>query len=486
MRRGALQLIEYLSAHEQIALFSTKQLSPVDVLSAQIARIEQTAPRINACTHEHFEEALAAARECERRYERGCPRPLEGITVAVKDEYDRRGWKVTCGSVLRKDHVSKENHPLIDKLLAAGAILHVQTTVPEFFLLAVTWSDLWGVTRNPWNLDCTPGGSSGGAAAAVAAGMATLAIGSDMGGSIRIPCALTGLYGWKASYGRLAAPDPSALVPHASPGPLARTLPDLLLMLNVLTGPAPGSPAVLRPALRLPTHAPGRACKIALSLDQGWARLEPDVRANTLEAARLLEQAGAVVEEINLDLATTDRQMREAIEKALFSSAIGGELVELAPDADKLTTYGRRFVELARSMGPKQAKEAAQEALRMYRIIETQVFEQGYDALITPTIATTRVGAGYDPTKDAAIVNGEPVDPYAGWFLASVFNLINWMPTAEVPAGMAENGVPTGLQIACRPYDDETLAEVAGFYAQIAPPVPFDRCCSEFASQPEE
>src|SRR3954454_24381344 len=189
---------------------------------------------------------------------------------------------MTAGSMLFKDEVSPQNDPVVDKLLAAGAILHAQTTAPEFFLIGLTWSILWGVTRNPWNLDCTPGGSSGGSAAALAAGMATLAIGSDMGGSIRIPAALNGLYGSKPAYGRIASADPSALVPHASPGPLARDCRDMILLQNVMCGPAPGCPAVLEPKLELPLdYQTGLRCKIALCMDQGWAKIDPDIRANT-------------------------------------------------------------------------------------------------------------------------------------------------------------------------------------------------------------
>jgi amidase len=243
--------IAFLAAHKQLSLFRAGILSPVEVLKAQIDRIESANGALNALTFRHFDEAMEAARTSEARYLQGDPRPLEGLTVAVKDEYGKSGWIVTEGSKIHERAVQHHNHPVIDKLLEAGAILHVQTTAPELYLIALTWSDLWGVTRNPWNPDCTPGGSSGGSATALAAGMTTLAIGSDMGGSIRIPCALTGLYGSKPAYGRIASPDPSALVPHASPGPLARDFRDLVLLQNVMSGPAPECPAVLRPKLEL-------------------------------------------------------------------------------------------------------------------------------------------------------------------------------------------------------------------------------------------
>jgi amidase len=467
--------IAWLSANEQLQRFRQGTLTPVDVLGAQIDRIERQGGRLNAITHTHFPAARAAARESERRYRENCPRPLEGVTIAVKDEYARAGWIVTQGSRIFRDDRKAENNPVVDKLLDAGAILHVQTTAPELYLLGVTWSDLWGVTRNPWCTEITPGGSSGGSAALVAAGMATLGIGSDMGGSIRIPCALTGLYGAKPAYGRIASPDPSALVPHASPGPLARTLDDLSLLQNVMMGPAPGCPAVLRPKLELPgRRSKNQPRRIALSLDQGWATVEEDIAKAVHKAARVWTQAGYEVEEVALDLDTDDQGIRTTVEKALFSTAIGASLIELDSRRDELTSYGRRFVDLAKSLGPCDAKQAAEETLRFYAQIEKTVFAGGFDALITPTVATTSIKADFDPTGDILAVRGKAVDPYAGWFMTSVFSLLNWMPVINVPAALTANGVPCGIQIVARPYDDVLAYEIAACYAEHAQPTPFE------------
>jgi amidase len=464
----------FMPAHRLIELFRAGSLSPLEVLRRQIARIERHGARLGAVTFRHFDEAMTAAGQSEQRYRDGTARPLEGVTVAIKDEYSKAGWVLTAGSRVFKDDVRSENHPVIDKLIAAGAVLHVQTTVPEMYLIGVTWSDLWGVTRNPWNLACTPGGSSGGSAALLAAGMTTLAIGSDMGGSIRVPCALTGLYGSKPAYGRIPSPDPSAFVPHTSPGPLARDIRGLALLQNVMTGPAPGCPAVLRPCLALPERFDTTPRRIALSLDQGWARLEPDVRACVARAAALLQRAGHAVEAIELPLETSDRKLRETIEAALFSTSIGAPLIALAGKQDQLTSYGRRFVELAQSLGPVEACKAAEEALRLYKVIEDRVFAAGFDALVTATVATTKIPADFDPTTDHAMVAGAPVDPYAGWFLTSLFSLLNWMPVINVPAGRADNGLPVGMQIATRPYDDLPCYEIAASYAEQAGAMPFE------------
>jgi Asp-tRNA(Asn)/Glu-tRNA(Gln) amidotransferase A subunit family amidase len=252
----------------------------------------------------------------------------------------------------------------------------------------------------------------------------------------------------------------------------------MILLQNVMSGPAPGCPAVLpREPLTAPQSRSGHPFRIALSMDQGWARLDTDVRANTLAAAKFLEAAGAVVNEVDLGLETTDFHLRETIEKALFSTAIGAELIDLDTKTDQMTTYGRRFVSLACAMSPLDTRDAAKEALRLYRLVEKAVFDAGYDALISPTVATTRISADYDPTIDAPVIDGKSVDPYSGWFLTSLFSLLNWMPVVTVPTGVAANNVPTGLQIACRPYDDATAAAIATVYANAAPGMPFDRIC---------
>jgi Asp-tRNA(Asn)/Glu-tRNA(Gln) amidotransferase A subunit family amidase len=457
----------YMPARRQLQLFKRRALSPVEVLKAQIEQIEKFGARINAVTYEHFEQAMRAARTSASRYRNGSNRPLDGITVAVKDEFDRAGWRTTLGSRVTDHRAKKQNHPQIDKLLAAGAVLHIQTTAPEFHLLPLTWSKRWGVTRNPWNLAVTPGGSSGGSAAVTAAGMTTLAIGSDMGGSLRIPAALNGLYGFNPPYGRNTAAAEDALLVHASSGPLARNLDDMILLQNVMTGPADGAVAIA-PALELPRRFPSiKGWKIALSMDQGWARVERDVRGNIQTAAQILQDAGAIVEEIDLDIGLNARALRDAIEQALFSTAVGGELAERP--ARGLTSYGLRFRKLASRMASRHAMQAGEAAVEVHSALEKAVFSKGFRLLICPTICTTAVAADYDPTRDRLVVDGKPVDPYVGWFQTSIFNLLNWMPVINVPAGRGRNGVPAGLQIAAQPYDDLAAFAAASAYTQRSP-----------------
>ena len=461
----------YLSATEQLKLFKAKKLSPVEVLKAQIQHAQTVEPLVNAFTYTHFEQALNAAKESEKRYMRGDIRPLEGITVAIKDEYDKVGWITTAGSVLLKDNVATENHPAVDKLLEAGAVIHAQTTAPEMYLAAVTWTDLWGVTRNPWNLKYTVGGSSGGSGAALAAGMTTLATGSDMGGSTRVPCAFNGLYGFKPPYGRNAPPPSSVFLLPSTEGPMARTFTDMILLQNIMSGPAPYTLTSLRPKLEFPLTYQGiKGWRIAYTMDQGWAEIDPDTRQNTEKALKILERQGAIIEPVDLKLGLNGTEIREALAKALLSGAFGAEMALLSEYADQLTTYGRYFAEIAaQEMGTQQAKEAAEVMNMLYAKVQDAVFLKGYKAIIMPTLATSNIAADYDPTKDQTVINGKEVDSHVGWILTPLWNLLNWNPVVAVPTGLNSNGVPTGMQIATQTYDDLTAMQIASVYANAAP-----------------
>jgi len=180
----------YLSATRAIRLFDQARLSPVELMQALIRRCESVEPEINAFTETYFDEALALARQAEARYRQGTQRPLEGVPLVVKDEFKLAGKRRTSGSLVYRDRVDDDNDIIVQRLLDAGAIAHAKTTTPEFCLPGSCHSRLWGITRNPWNLDITPGGSSGGSGAALAAGTTTIATGTDIGGSIRIPAAL--------------------------------------------------------------------------------------------------------------------------------------------------------------------------------------------------------------------------------------------------------------------------------------------------------
>lgn len=462
----------YMPAFELLERFRARQLSPVDVLKAQIKRHEETNSQVNCVTCTHFDEAMRSVQESERRYQQGDPRPLEGITVGIKDEDGLAGWTVTAGSVPLKDNKLEHNTPVVDKLIEAGVVMHLQTTVPEFYASACTWSKLWGVTRNPWNLQYTPGGSSGGAGAALATGITTLASGSDMGGSIRIPASLSGVYGFKPPHGRVPVVPGDEIMPQATSGPMARTLSDLALFQTALSGPHPKQMSALRPKLDYPTSYPDiKGWRIAYSPNQGWASIDPDVKRNTEAALKLLEQQGAIVEEVELNW--SGAEITAAVIKALLTTGMGGMLDPLKEPSlqEQITSYGRYFINLGQQqMGAKQLAEAQACAARLFCDYD-KLFAQGYRAFVCPTTATCRVPADFDPVApDAKLtINCESVDPKTGWILTAAFNLMYTLPVVAVPTGFDSNHVPTGMQIAARSYDDLAAFQVAAAYAQASP-----------------
>ena len=462
----------YLGAVELIERFRSGELTPLDVLDAQIERHEAVNPLVNATTDTHFDTAREAARAAGERYRRGDARPLEGITVALKDEDAVAGWRMTAGSAALADNVVEENTPVVDLLERAGAIFHCQTTVPEFYFIGQTWSKLWGVTRNPWNLDKTVGGSSGGSGAALAAGMTTLATGSDMGGSIRIPSAFNGLYGFKPPHGRVPLAPGGEIMPQGTSGPMARSFTDLVLMQNALTGPHPAQMTALRPALEYPTTYAGiDGMRIAYSPDQGWARVDPEVRTNTDAAIQLLADQGARIEEV--ELTWIEEEIEAATLKNLLSSAMGAMLLEIRdlvpPEA--LTTYANHFVRMAgEAAGPVQLAEGQAYAARMFAEYDA-LFEAGFDAFVCPTLGSAAMSADFDFTTEELAVDGELVNPLGSWMLTPAFNLMYTVPVVNAPSGFDRNGVPTGIQICARNFDDLTAFRVAAAYSAAAPPL---------------
>lgn len=465
--------LRYLSATDLLRRFHDGDVSPLDVLEDQLDAAAATSDTVNCITFSHPDEAIRAAAESERRWRTGRARALEGITVAVKDESAVTGWTTTNGNRLRLDTVDDHDHPIVARLREAGAVLHLQTTTPELSLNSTTWTDLWGVTRNPWNPEVTPGGSSGGSGAALAAGLTTLATGSDMGGSIRIPAAMNGLYGYKPPIGRVPGEPEDAQLFMATDGPLARTFEDLVLFENAISGPPPTSPISL-PRLDLPATYPSvRGLRLAVQLELGGSPLEPDVRANTSAAVDRLADAGAEIVEV--DLGWDVERIGAAVIDGLMSTSIGAYLAEVlevdrAAGGGTLNSYTETYARLAAGNGgPVGYHRAAVAIAEMYASFRRHVVETGCAALLCPTVVTTRVPADLDPLGPPLVVDGVAVAANVGWELTPAFNLLNRSPVVSVPTGLAANGVPTGMQIVGDTFDELSVMRVAAAHAALAP-----------------
>ncbi len=462
--------LAYLPASVQLPLFKQGLLSPVEVLEAQIKQFEQYNEKINATTYTHFEAARKQAKEAEKRYQDGTYRPLEGITVALKDEHHDKGMKVTMGSLVHKDDPpKKEADVMAKKLKAAGAIFSMQTTVPELYLNFTTNTKAWGTTRNPWNLKYTPGGSSGGSGAALAAGFTTLATGSDMGGSIRIPAAVNGLYGYKVAFGQIHSDIP--LAHFSSSGPLARTYEDLVLFQNIITGPDEDSVMVL-PSDYLPSQYDSiKGMKIAYVGGMGVSKPTPEVEKAMQNAIKVLRKAGAKVETVKLNLGVPADDMANSFSKAALSGSMGGLFTQYAEHTDKMTPYGAYFVQKTTGgeFGNKQLLEAENLTKAMYKKIADAVFIKGYDALLCPTMPTTHIPAEHDVSKDTVKDGGIQYNKFVGSHYTVPFNILNWMPVISVPAGLSKQNMPIGMQIVTRPYDSKTAFQIAYNYSKHAP-----------------
>jgi len=453
----------YVSAVEALRRFRAGADSPVDAMTSLLERAERLSPIVNATTAIHRESALAAAREAERRFRDGSARPLEGIPVAIKEEMSVAGWHKSIGSLLH-DEVPAAHHPMVDKLIAAGAIPHMQTTVPEFCLIGQTLSRRFGVTRNPWNLAMTPGGSSGGSGAALAAGLAPLATGSDMGGSIRIPAALCGVYGFKPPFGRLASAPGEELFTFAVDGPMTRTFDDLVLMQNAVAGPHPATYNGM-PFQPLPTEFAGIAgLRIGVAFTTGNGGLCPDTRRNIERACAAFEAKGAIIEPIRLDW--DSNQIGTDLIEAIFGIFFEEFLSELPPDDFPKGTAYLHWL-MARHCGRRNSiLKGARLALALHQELDRKLWSRGLAALVCPTVFTTAIRADMDLTVERTIeIEGRPADSYLGWVGTPPFNLVSRYPVIAAPTGLAGNGMPTSMQIVGPPFADEVVFRIAAAHA---------------------
>ncbi len=459
--------LHYLSATEAQRLFAARELSPVELLDAVLARADAVEPTVNAFTEQLRDDAYAAARESERRYAGSGPvRPLEGVPLAVKEEQPIAGRTIEEGSLLEQGHIAEVTHPVVDRVLGAGAVVHARTTTPEFSCAVFTHSRLWGVTRNPWNTEMTPGGSSGGSGASLAAGTSTLATGSDIGGSIRVPASFCGVVGFKPPFGRVPGLAPFNQDTYCADGPMGRSVADVALLQNVLAGPWSGDQASLRPALRIPDRPePVAGMRVAMCVRLGDFAVDPQVETNTRTAAEALRSAGVAVDEIELPWSRTE------ITKAAwahFGSIFGAALDLLAGDrADLLMPYTRAFA--------ARAAEHADAGSRLAGLVsEAEIYRplgevlERYDAVVAPTVGVTGLVAGEDYLDTPIVVGAEEF----GWeeaLMTIPFNVIGRVPVLNLPTGRAANGIPTGLQIIGPTYADDVVFRLGAGLEAVLP-----------------
>jgi len=459
----------YLPATEALRLFRAKALSPVELMEAVIARAETVEPTVNALCVRFFDEALAAAREAEASYMgRGDPpRALTGIPVGIKDEMPIAGQPWSMGSLIHKDDVAMETAVVAERILAAGGIVHARTTTPEFSCAGFTHSRIWGVTRNPWNPEIGVGGSSGGSGAALASGAATLATGSDIGGSIRLPASFNGVVGFKPPFGRVPEDPPFNRDQYCHEGPLARTVADCALFENVIAGPDPRDLSCVAPKLEIPETLDGvEGLRVALAATPGDWPIDADVVAGTRAAGEALREAGALVEEVELPVARHDVYLAANIHfGAIFGAYIGAEV---EAHGELMTPYALKVAKdtttALERYGFSHGLELEDRVLAALGAVLAD-----HQLLVLPTVTTRGLAAGDDYVDHGPVVDGVELEDHFFVFLTPLFNIASRCPVLNVPSGFADNGVPTGLQIAGRPYDDVTVFRVGAALERLRP-----------------
>jgi aspartyl-tRNA(Asn)/glutamyl-tRNA(Gln) amidotransferase subunit A len=439
-------------------------VSPVEVVDAVLARIERLNPRLNAYCTITADAARAAAKEAEAAVMHGdAVGTLHGIPVSIKDLVATKGVRTTYGSRLYEHFVPEEDAPVVQRLKRAGAIILGKTNTPEFGHKGVTDNPVFGLSRNPWSLDHTPGGSSGGGAASVAAGMGPLAVGTDGGGSIRIPCSCCGIYGLKATLGRVAAaPTFGGLDTLSHTGPMTRTVRDAALMLNAIVGPDPRDLSSL-PADSIDYFANLdrgiKGLRVAWTADWGYAAVDPEVKQLTAVGAQRFVDLGCYVEEAHPGFSNPD-----AAYGILSSATTAARL------ADKLPEWRERFDPSLVPQLDDGMRWSATDFVKAANVRRTlgdafAKFFTLYDLLLTPTLAAPPLPVGVDSYREIA---GREVGS-RGW-IAFTFplNLVGY-PAATVPCGWTHDGLPVGLQIIAPRLAEGLLLRASAAFEAIAP-----------------
>ncbi|HWB52362.1 MAG TPA: amidase [Stellaceae bacterium] len=453
--------LAFLSATGLLDRYRKKDLSPVAVTEAAISRLETYEGALNAFVLYDPESALAAARASEARWRAGEPRGLlDGIPVVIKDTQLTRGWPRLVGSrTIDPNQAWTEDAPVTARLRAENAVFLGKTTTPEFGWKPTTDSPLTGITRNPWDLERSPGGSSGGSAAALAAGICPLAVGTDAGGSIRIPASFSGVFGLKPTFGRVAVYPPSAFGDVSHVGPMSRTVADAALMLDVMKGPdsrdwysLPADGAAYGAQVR---HGAMQGKRVALSPTLGYAEPSPPVRAAVAAAAKVFAELGAVVEEAD-PFAESPMPVFQTLALAGFWALIR------AMPPDKVPLMDPGLVATCRA-GEAVTQEQLLDALAKRAVLGAQMrqFFDRFDLLLSPTMP---IVAAYAEPRD----DGRP-DPanYREWLSYTwAFNLTR-NPSASIPCGFAER-LPVGLMVTGPLYDDLGVLQACHAYEQAA------------------
>ena len=450
------------SAVELMRLYASKQASPLEAVRACLARIDKLDRAVNGFCLRDDEAALTQARASEARWQKGTPCGwVDGVPTTIKDLYLSKGWPTLRGSrTVDRNQAWNHDHPAVARLREHGAVFLGKTTTPEFGWKGVTDSALSGITRNPWNTNKTPGGSSGGAAVAAALGMSALHIGSDGGGSIRIPASFTGIFGLKPTFGRVPAWPPSSFGTISHMGPMTRTVADAALMLNVMALPDARAWQALEYSdidyLDGLEQGVG-GLKIAYSPTLGYAQVDAEVASAVRGAVQVLQDLGAIVVECDPGLADPIETFNR--HWYIPSAYVLGSLT---PSQRELVDPGfLHIAELGAQYSLMDYMQAMQD--RAQYSVAMSVFLDEFDLLITPSTPICAFDAG------ALVADTRTQSRWSDWTPFSYpFNLTQ-QPACSVPVGFSASGLPIGMQIVAGKYKDALVLKAARAYEAVCP-----------------
>lgn len=456
-----MESLDFLDAHTLCGLISTREVSPVAVMQHALERLDQVEPGLNSFAAVDVDLAMQQARQVEKHLQAGeAVGKLAGLPVSVKDLVAVKGLPLRLGSKTSSKALAGEDAVAVARLRRAGACILGKTTTSEYGCKAVGDSPLTGVTRNPWNPARTSGGSSAGAAASVAAGVTPVGIGTDGAGSVRIPAALTGLFGIKPQFGRIPVFPPGGAPSLFHLGSLSRTVRDSALILEVMAGfdeRDPGSMSAAVPGFRQACEQGIASMRIAWSPALGFARPDPEILAITQKAVGVLAELGARVEEVGQVM---DDPIR--IWETEFYTNVGARLSDFLKDSPEQMDMAvvKKLREAMQSSLPDYHRNSASRARFREQIRQ---FFQHFDLLITPTLPVAAFDTGLDVPPQLA-----ERDLMSWVYYTYPFNLTG-QPAASVPCGFTGEGLPVGMQMVAPTNQETTIFRAATAFESARP-----------------
>jgi Asp-tRNA(Asn)/Glu-tRNA(Gln) amidotransferase A subunit family amidase len=452
--------LTFLSAVSMAEQVRERKLSPVELVEAHLARIERLNPKLNAFVQVDAEGARRQARAAETALTRGEELgPLHGVPMSIKSSIEVAGLRCEAGTKLREGYVAGQDAPLVARLRKAGAVILGVTNTPELLMAWETDNLLYGRTNNPWDLSRTPGGSSGGEAAAIASGCSAGGVGSDGGGSIRVPAHFSGICGLKPTPGRIPASGhfPISVGPFALlgvVGPMARTVSDLKVLFEVMQGPDDGDPSAAPVPVRWPGKEELKRIRIGYFEDDGRTPVTSETRAAVRSAAEALQRAGFHVEPFRPHGLELTRQLWWK----LFGVAGGMLLGPMTQGHEpELSPLLREFSSWVAAEPPHTAQTLLDTWIQR-DVVRAQVFAQmqEYPVLLCPVASIPAFRHGERSWK----IDGQTVKYLDAWSYTEWFNLLG-TPAAVVPVGQSSGGLPIAVQIVGKPWEEELVLTVA-------------------------